>query len=74
MVVAQANPEKVEKSKRDEYIDPEGYWIDPSRNIRRLGNKDGEQIVVLRATENCSDAEWDRFYEAMVACLDMSKV
>jgi hypothetical protein len=55
---------------RDEYIDPKGYWIDSNRNIRRLGNDDGEQIVVVRATESCSDAEWDRFYEAIVACLD----
>jgi hypothetical protein len=58
------------KPKRDEYLDPKGYWIDPDRNIRRLGDKDGEQVAVLRATACCSDAEWDRFYKAIVACLD----
>jgi hypothetical protein len=76
MEVAPAKAEKAqkaEKSKRNEYIDPKGYWIDPNRNIRRLGNEDGEQAIVVRATENCSDAEWDRFYEAIVACLDTSK-
>jgi hypothetical protein len=61
------------KPKRNEYIDPRGYWIDPSRNIRRLGDKDGEQVAVIRATPSCSDAEWDRFYTAIVACLDATK-
>jgi hypothetical protein len=58
------------KPKRNEYLDPKGYWIDPDRNIRRFGDKDGEQVAVLRATACCSDAEWDRFYKAIVACLD----
>jgi hypothetical protein len=64
---------KDEKPQRDEYIDPKGYWIDPGRNIRRMGNKDGEQVVILRATPNCSDAEWDRLYGAIVACIDLMK-
>jgi hypothetical protein len=63
-----------EKPQRNEYIDPKGYWIDPARNIRRLGSKDGEQLVILRATPNCSDAEWDRLYGAIVACIDLMKV
>jgi len=58
---------------RDEYIDSLGYWIDPQRNIRRMGEKDGEQIVILKATPECSDAEWDRFYEAIVACVNLPK-
>jgi hypothetical protein len=49
---------------------PEGYWIDPDRDIRRLGDKDGEQVAVLRAAACFSDAEWDRFYKAIVAGLD----
>jgi hypothetical protein len=56
----EAVPAKGEKSKRNEYLDPKGYWIDPARNIRRLGKKDGEQLVMFRATPKCSDAEWDR--------------
>jgi hypothetical protein len=72
MAVAERK-EKSTSPKRNEYIDPKGYWIDPSRNVRRLGNDAGEQSIVVRATENCSDAEWDRFYEAIVACLDTSK-
>jgi hypothetical protein len=62
-----------EKQQRNEYIDPKGYWIDTARNIRRLGKKDGEQLVILRATPECSDAEWDRLYAAIVACVDMMK-
>jgi hypothetical protein len=62
-----------EKQQRNEYIDPKGYWIDPARNIRRLGRTDGEQLVILRATPECSDAEWDRLYAAIVACVDMMK-
>jgi hypothetical protein len=42
------------KPKRNEYIDPRDYWIDPSRNIRRLGDKDGEEVAVIRATPSCS--------------------
>jgi hypothetical protein len=72
MAVAQRT-EKSTGPERNEYIDPKGYWIDSSRNIRRLGNNDGEQLIVMQASENCSDAEWDRFYEAIVACLDTSK-
>jgi len=59
---------------KDNYIDPKGYWIDPNRNIRRMGQRGGEQVVILRATPNCSDAEWERLYSALVACLDTMKV
>jgi hypothetical protein len=62
-----------EKQQRNEYIDPKGYWIDTARNIRRLGKEDGEQLVILRATLECSDAEWDRLYAAIVACVDIMK-
>jgi hypothetical protein len=71
--VLSANTLNSEKTQRNEYIDPQGYWIDNRRTIRRLGKKDGEQVVILRATPNCSDAEWDRLYAAIVACVDMIK-
>lgn len=50
------------------YVDPRGYWIDPARNIRRLSTENGEQRVILKATDDCTDAEWSRLYEALVAC------
>ena len=55
------------------YIDPSGYWIDPSRNVRRMGVEDGEQRVILRATQDCSEAEWIMLYEAIVACISTTR-
>jgi hypothetical protein len=52
------------------FIDPNGYWIDQERNIRRMSNDGGEQPVIMRATQECSDAEWSQLYEAIVKCLD----
>jgi hypothetical protein len=66
-------PENMLDKSPDEYIDPRGYWIDPERNVRRMSNKDGEQAVIIKATPACSHAEWERFYEAVVACLDTTK-
>lgn len=52
------------------FIDPKGYWIDQARNIRRMSNAGLlEQAVIMRATQNCSDAEWSRLYEAIAKCL-----
>jgi hypothetical protein len=34
-----------------------------------MSNDGGEQPVIMRATQNCSDAEWTRLYEAIVKCL-----
>ena len=62
-----------EENPHNEYIDPQGYWIDPERNVRRMGEKNGEQMVILKATPECSDAEWDRFYSAIIACVDLKK-
>ena len=53
-----------------DFIDPQGYWIDQARNIRRLSNDGGEQPIIMRATQNCSDAEWTRLYQAIVTCLE----
>jgi hypothetical protein len=49
------------KPAKNEYLDPKGYWIDPERTIRRM---DGDQVVIIKATADCSDAEWKRFYVA----------
>jgi hypothetical protein len=41
--------------KSEDFIDGRGYWIDLDRNVRRLS---GEQEIVLRASEECTKAEW----------------
>jgi hypothetical protein len=48
-----------------DYIDPNGYWCDPSGNIRRMGDEDGEQEIIFTATEVCSKAEWNALREAL---------
>jgi hypothetical protein len=65
--------EGIRTKQENNYIDPNGYWIDSGRNVRRMGTTGGEQLVIVRATPNCSDAEWKRVYDALVACLDTSK-
>jgi hypothetical protein len=59
-----------------DFIDPKGYWIDNGRNIRRMSSAGlDEQPIIMRATQNCSDAEWSRLYEAIARCLkDMGPV
>jgi hypothetical protein len=37
------------------YLDPNGYWGDPSGNIRRMS---GEQEIIATITPECSEAEW----------------
>ena len=49
-----------------DYIDPKGYWINPARNVRRMGAEDGEQHLILKATETCSE---ELLYKAIVACV-----
>ena len=48
------------------YVDPDGYWIDQDRNVRRKG---GQQEVILSPTELISDVEWSHFLEAIRDCL-----
>jgi hypothetical protein len=48
------------------YVDPKGYWVDPDRNVRRMG---GEQEIILKPTEECSDIEWSHLFEAIRDCL-----
>jgi hypothetical protein len=62
----------VAKAKND-YVDPKGYWISPDRTVRRLGDKDGEQAVILSASPQCSDAEWERMYKALAACMNLTQ-
>jgi hypothetical protein len=66
-------PENMLDKSPNEYIDPKGYWIDPERKVRRMSDKNGEQAVIIQATGDCSVAEWKRFYQAIVACLDTTK-
>jgi hypothetical protein len=44
-----------------DYIDPEGYWLDPDRNIHRMNlpDPDGEQTIIASIAPECSEAEWD---------------
>jgi len=60
-----------QKERDDQYIDPDGYWIDPARNVRR---KSGEQTVILKAAEDCSGLEWNFLFEAIRDCLPKMKV
>jgi hypothetical protein len=40
-----------------DYIDTKGYWISPDRTIRRMGDEGGEQQIIAKATDECSDTE-----------------
>lgn len=51
-----------------DFIDPQSYWIDSTGCIRRGDKESGKQAVIaviLRATEDCSDAEWEWIYQAI---------
>jgi len=50
-----------------DYIDPKGYWVCPEGGIRRMGDEDGEQEVIVKKTEACSEAEWKRVCEALIS-------
>jgi hypothetical protein len=52
-----------------EYIDTKSYWISPDRTIRRLTEEESEQKVIAKATEDCSDAEWNRICDALKVSL-----
>jgi hypothetical protein len=54
-----------------QYIDPEGYWIDPARNVRRKG---GEQEIIVSAAEGCSDLEWTYIFAAIRECIPKMRV
>jgi hypothetical protein len=40
-----------------DYVDPEGYWMDPDGNVHRMGHEDGEQEIIATVTPMCSHAE-----------------
>ena len=46
----------------EDFIDPKGYWADPERNVRRTS---GEQGVIIRATDECTKAEWIFLLESL---------
>jgi hypothetical protein len=50
-----------------DFIDPEGYWLDPDGNVRRMGDEDGEQEIIATATKICSEAEWKALCRALDA-------
>jgi hypothetical protein len=52
-----------------DYIDTKGYWISPDRSIRRTDDEGGQQIVIAKATEECSEAEWNRICDALKVSL-----
>jgi hypothetical protein len=60
---------EVEIMTTKDYIDTKGYWISPDRTIRRMGDEGGEQQIIARATEECSDAEWNRICDALKVSL-----
>jgi hypothetical protein len=55
-------PNGATKKTDPNYIDPKGYWCDPARNIRRLGDN---KLVVLSASKHCSGEEWKRICDAL---------
>jgi len=53
-----------------DYIDTKGYWISPEdRTIRRMSEEGGERRIIAQATEECSDAEWNRICDALKVSL-----
>ena len=46
----------------EDFIDPQGYWADADRHIRRAS---GEQGVILKATDECTKAEWIFLLESL---------
>jgi hypothetical protein len=52
-----------------DYIDTKGYWISPDRTIRRTSDEGGEQQIIAKATEECSEAEWNRICDALKVSL-----
>ena len=50
-------------------IDTKDRWISPDGTIRRMGDEGGEQIVIAKATEECSEAEWNRICDALKVSL-----
>ena len=51
------------------YIDTKGYYIDDDRCIRRISSENGEQAIILKATTEISDAEWQRLNQAILDCI-----
>jgi hypothetical protein len=51
---------------------PDAYrflLFDDNRCIRRLGKENGQQTIILKATSDCSGAEWERFNQAIADCI-----
>ena len=50
-----------------DYIDPKGYWACPEGGIRRMGEEDGEQVVIVKKTNACSETEWRLVCDALMS-------
>jgi hypothetical protein len=50
-----------------DYIDPKGYSVCLEGGIRRIGDEDGEQKVIVKKTDACSEAEWKLVCEALMS-------
>jgi hypothetical protein len=48
-----------------DFIDPKGYFVCPEGAIRRMGDEDSEQEVIVKKTDACSEAEWKRICDAL---------
>jgi hypothetical protein len=57
-----------------DYIDPKGYWVCPEGGIRRMGDEDGEQRVIVKKTGACSEAEWKCVCDALVSAKPADRV
>jgi len=51
----------------NECIDPQGYWVCPEGGIRRVGDEEGEQEVMVKKTDACSEAEWKLVCDALTS-------
>ena len=51
-----------------DYIDPEGYWIDPDRGIHRMSipDPDGEQSIIAKVAPEASEAEWNMIRDSLM--------
>lgn len=57
-----------------DYIDTKGYRVCPEGCIRRMGDEDGEEQVIVKRTGVCSEAEWKRVCDALVSAKSAARV
>jgi hypothetical protein len=57
-----------------DYIDSKGYFVCPEGGIRRLSDENGEQELIVKKTDACSEAEWRRICEALISVKPTSTI